>query len=94
MADVQALCKRVVVIHHGRILFDGELADLAERFSSDKTVTARLADGSEVTVVAPRGDVAAATGQLLADHEVIDLTIEDPPIDDVIEQLFASEGAA
>ena len=29
MADVQALCKRVIVIHHGRILFDGALASLA-----------------------------------------------------------------
>ena len=26
MADVEALCKRVVVIHHGRLLFDGDLA--------------------------------------------------------------------
>jgi len=94
MADVQALCKRVIVIHHGRILFDGELASLAERFSVDKTVTARLADGEEVKVIAPRGDIAAATGKLLADHDVVDLTIEDPPIEDVIERLFASEGGA
>ena len=26
MADVQALCKRVVVIHHGRLVFDGDLS--------------------------------------------------------------------
>src|SRR5919199_1076720 len=26
MADVEALCKRVIVIHHGRILFDGALS--------------------------------------------------------------------
>ena len=94
MADVQALCKRVVIIHHGRILFDGELASLSDRFSMDKTVTARLADGSEQSVSVPRGDVASATGKLLADHDVVDLTIEDPPIDDVIEQLFASQDPA
>ena len=28
MADVEALCERVIVIHHGRILFDGDLAEL------------------------------------------------------------------
>ncbi len=93
MADVQALCERVIVIHHGRILFDGELASLASRFSLDKTVTARLADGEEVRVHAPRGDIAAATGKLLAEHEVVDLTIEEPPIEDVIEQLFATEAS-
>ena len=38
MADVQALCKRVIVIHHGRILFDGELAELAARFNATKTI--------------------------------------------------------
>ena len=31
MADVEALCKRVIVIHHGRILFDGALVGLARR---------------------------------------------------------------
>jgi ABC-2 type transport system ATP-binding protein len=91
MADVQALCKRVIVIHHGRIMFDGELASLASKFSLDKTVTARLADGEEVKVNAPRGDIAAATGKLLAEHDVVDLTIEDAPIEDVIEHLFASD---
>ncbi len=90
MADVQALCKRVVVIHHGRILFDGDLTALADRFSVDKTVTARLADGEEISVQASRRDVAATTARLLAEHEVVDLTVEDPPIDDVIEQVFAS----
>ena len=94
MADVQALCKRVIVIHHGRLLFDGELASLASRFSLDKTVTARLADGAEIKVNAPRGDIASATGKLLAEHEVVDLTIEDAPIEDVIERLFASDESA
>ena len=92
MADVQALCKRVIVIHHGRLLFDGELASLAGRFSLDKTVTARLADGEEIKVNAPRGDIASATGKLLAEYEVVDLTIEDAPIEDVIERLFAADG--
>ncbi|MCE7990007.1 MAG: ATP-binding cassette domain-containing protein, partial [Caldilinea sp. CFX5] len=38
MADVEALCQRVVVIHHGRILFDGLLPDLITRFSPNKTI--------------------------------------------------------
>ena len=35
-------------------------------------------------------DTAAVTAQLLAEHDVRDLTVEDPPIDDVIELVFAS----
>src|SRR5438132_2864207 len=38
MADVEALCRRVVVIHHGRILFDGALAALSNQFAAHKTI--------------------------------------------------------
>ncbi|MFL5912989.1 MAG: ATP-binding cassette domain-containing protein [Gaiellaceae bacterium] len=90
MADVEALCKRVIVIHHGRILFDGQLAELTQRFGGMKTIEAVLADGGRVSRQVPREDVSRETAALLAEHEVHDLTVEDPPIEDVIEQVFAS----
>jgi ABC-type multidrug transport system ATPase subunit len=37
MADVVALCERVIVIHHGKILFDGGLAALADTVAAWKT---------------------------------------------------------
>src|SRR6188508_1786309 len=45
MADVQALCKRVIVIHHGRMLFDGALTELAARFNATKTIGVMLKNG-------------------------------------------------
>lgn len=107
MADVQALCKRVIVIHHGRVLFDGDLSTLSERFSATKTIVVRhdsadpvdlstygtvtAVDGDAITLQVPRGQAAAVTARLLAEQPILDLTIEDPPIDDVIESVFASE---
>jgi ABC-2 type transport system ATP-binding protein len=91
MADVEALCKRVIVIHHGRLLFDGQLAALAESFAAYKTIEAVLADGERVTLRVPKAETSRATAQLLAEHDVSDLTVEDPPIEDVIEQVFATE---
>ena len=44
MADVVALCKRVIVIHHGHILYDGDLSGLVERFSAYKTIGVTLAE--------------------------------------------------
>jgi len=38
MADVEALCKRVIVIHHGRVLYDGALTGLVDRFASYRQV--------------------------------------------------------
>jgi ABC-2 type transport system ATP-binding protein len=90
MADVEALCKRVIVIHHGKLLFDGKLEALADRFGAYKTIEAVLADGETISLQVPRSETSATTSRLLAEHDVHDLTVEDPPIEDVIEQVFAS----
>ena len=106
MADVQALCKRVIVIHHGRILFDGPLASLGDRFAAYKTIGVTLDDGSvdlasygeivhregdRVVLRVSKEETSRVTARLLSDHAVTDLTIEDPPIEDVIELVFAQE---
>jgi len=106
MADVEALCKRVIVIHHGRILFDGDLAALAHRFAGYKTIEVdlqkgsdRLAgtaeggkrDGDTVTLRVSKPDTPRIAARILSEYDVADLTIEDPPIEDVIELVFAQK---
>jgi ABC-2 type transport system ATP-binding protein len=105
MADVQALCRRVIVIHHGAILFDGELRALSDRFTSHKTITVALADpsaaldgygqvvareGDRVTLRVAKEETSPVAAKLLNEQPVSDVTIEDQPIEDVIEQVFAS----
>ena len=104
MADVQALCRRVVVIDHGTILYDGSLRALSTRFAQRQTITATIVDrtgldslgevvsvdGDRVALRVDKDRSAAVAGRLLAEHGVTDLTIEDPPVEDVIEQVFAS----
>ena len=46
MKDVAALCKRVVVIAMGQIMYDGSLADIVDRFGGDKILTLQFADDS------------------------------------------------
>jgi ABC-2 type transport system ATP-binding protein len=103
MADVVALAKRVIVIHHGKLLFDGGLAGLVERFSPHKTIVLKLdsegidltpygqvvrQEGAEAVLSVPKAATAQVTGRLLADLPVNDLTVEDPPIEEVIELVF------
>ena len=45
MADVVALCQRVILIHHGRLLYDGELEGLARRLAPFKLVRVALRNG-------------------------------------------------
>ncbi|MFL6012236.1 MAG: ATP-binding cassette domain-containing protein [Gaiellaceae bacterium] len=107
MADVVALCRRVIVIHHGRILFDGNLAELSDRFAAYKTINVDLADGAasldgygdvlerdgdRAKLRVPKAETPRIAARLLSEQQVVDLTIEDPPIEDVIELVFA-EGA-
>ncbi|MDQ4076132.1 MAG: ATP-binding cassette domain-containing protein [Chloroflexota bacterium] len=106
MADVEALCKRVIVIHHGHILFDGQLSRLAEQFAAYKTIGVTLEipsadlssygevigrENGKVTLRVPKAETSRVTARLLTDLAVTDLTIEDPPIEDVIESVFAEE---
>src|SRR5207253_10535345 len=45
MDDVVALCRRVIVIHRGHLLYDGALANLAERMAPYKLIRVTLRDG-------------------------------------------------
>ncbi|MEK6676149.1 MAG: ATP-binding cassette domain-containing protein [Planctomycetota bacterium] len=106
MADVTALCKRVIVIDRGKVLYDGPLADLSQRVAPFKVITIDLqrdmdgydfssvgtvvaSDGRKLTIRVSKDQAASATSRVLADLPVLDLTIQDPPIEDVISQVFS-----
>jgi ABC-2 type transport system ATP-binding protein len=111
MADVQALCPRVILIHHGQMLYNGALLGLAQHLAPFKLVRINLREerangsislppGSEViernpnalTLRAARADAPALTAHLLQTLPVADLTVEDPPIEAVIDQIY-TEGS-
>jgi len=109
MADVEALCKRVVVIHQGRRLFDGQLTALVQRFASHKVIAVEVAgdgidlarygevvasSGGRVTLRVPKEETARVTGRLLSELTVTDLTVEDPPIEEVIDRVFQQGATA
>ena len=46
-------------------------------------------DGAQATLRVPRADTAAVAGRLLVDLPVVDVSIEDPPVEDVVRAVFA-----
>jgi ABC-2 type transport system ATP-binding protein len=106
MADVERLCKRVIVLYRGKLLFDGDLRVLVERFASQKTIVVQLEHGSDsekafedfgevmsvvdgrVTLRVPKSTTSEVAARLLAALPVVDLSIVDPTVEDVIEQVF------
>jgi ABC-2 type transport system ATP-binding protein len=110
MADVVALCPRVMLIHHGRLLYDGGLSDLAARLAPFKLIRVGLSNGHQdftppsgvellqreddhLELRVSRSEAPAIMAQLLNTLPVIDLVVEDPPIEAVIDQIY-QEGAA
>ena len=105
MADVEALCKRVIIIHHGKILFDGDLSDLVQQFSAYKTITIDLeeidgidftrfgevveTEGLQVKIRVPKTDTPGITGKILSELTIQDLTVEDSPIEEIIDRVFS-----
>ncbi|MFN9630622.1 MAG: ATP-binding cassette domain-containing protein [Cyanobacteriota bacterium] len=105
MADITALCPRVLLIHEGRLFHDGSLEELANRLAPCREVRLELRDpipakalavygevqhwqGRQVRLLIPRGELTQQVARLLAELAVEDLEVRDPPIEDLIGQLF------
>lgn len=63
MADIQELCRRVIIIDHGTIFFDGQLEEVLDRFADFKIVTLQCQAGPSVPTEDFRkyGDVVERT---------------------------------
>jgi len=105
MADITALCKRVLMIHQGQLIYDGSLEGLLERYAPCREVTVEMKQERSPTDLAAYGDLQSVDGRiahylvpqehltqtlsrLLADLDVVDLTVTDPPVEDVISRVF------
>ena len=106
MADVTALCERIIIIHQGKLKYDGGINDLSRRIAPFKLIGIMLSDadshnlsqyGMEVQneedaekryIQVRAQDVTSVTSRLLTDLPIHDITITDPPIEDVIERAF------
>ena len=106
MKDVAALCRRVVIIALGQIMYDGSLSGIIDRFGGHKVVTLLFADGKmpgdlarygnvleenppRVKLRVDRHVVAEVLSTILAQHDIEDVTVEDPPLEEVIAEMFA-----
>jgi ABC-2 type transport system ATP-binding protein len=63
MADIEALCRRVIIIDRGTIFFDGQLSSVLDRFADFKVITIQCAVGQSCSRegLAKFGEVVEAT---------------------------------
>ncbi|WP_413175546.1 ATP-binding cassette domain-containing protein [Anabaena azotica] len=107
MADITALCQRVLLIYHGKLMYDGRLDGLLENFAPYREIYVELAqplpaeqlmsygdiqllEGRAVRFIVQREALTRTVSQILADLDVIDLTVTEPPVEEVIGRVFKS----
>ncbi|HEY9669096.1 MAG TPA: ATP-binding cassette domain-containing protein [Coleofasciculaceae cyanobacterium] len=105
MADITALCQRVLLIYAGQLIYDGSLEGLVDRFAPYREVQVELAnplpkemlstyaevqsvDGREVRFLVKRETLTSTVSQILAELKVVDLTVTEPPIEEIVGRVF------
>jgi ABC-2 type transport system ATP-binding protein len=87
MEDIKELCPRIAVMKEGEIVFDGPLNQVQKMLGDQKVLTV-TSDKSIFKLHVPRESLAYETQQIFQNHNVIDLNIQDPPIEEIIESLM------
>tara|TARA_Y100001968_G_C19366845_1_gene723003 strand:+ start:301 stop:1293 length:993 start_codon:yes stop_codon:yes gene_type:complete len=105
MADIIALCPRVLCIHKGEIIYNGELDLLSSKLRPKREICLELKsqlnyalfekygevkeiNGRFIRLLVSRNELIPIVNKLLLEFEIIDLEINDPPIDEVIGNIF------
>ena len=104
MRDVEKLCRRVIVINTGKIVYDGSMEELIDSYASHKIMKLRLnhdpsmdmseygevveMDGPTVVLRIEKEKIAQVASRILNDLSVEDLSIEDMEIEEIISKIF------
>src|SRR5438477_8318108 len=104
MQDIEELCDRVIIIDHGKIFFDGPLNSIIDRFSGFKIISLTFAQPAErdfsalgevlqqtpvsVQIKVPRAKVTETCREVLEECAVMDINVQELPVEEVIRQLF------
>ncbi|MDA1191359.1 MAG: ABC transporter ATP-binding protein [Candidatus Poribacteria bacterium] len=111
MDDIEALCKRVLIIDEGAIYFDGTVGDLRAKVTNERRLTIDLKDESATLLTADAEEVArdgrritlrfdpnrvtaaALIRQIIAEHDIEDLFVDNAPIEEIIARLYGGRRA-
>ncbi len=105
--DLEALCKRVIIVNHGQIVYQDKVSNLKRKYLTTKLVEVRYAeenigdfklDSAEVLKIghygvklrfdARRTPVEQILAKLTERGQVVDITISDPPLEEVIAKIY------
>jgi ABC-2 type transport system ATP-binding protein len=110
--DVEHLCRRVIIINHGVVVFDDTVAALRQGFLRRKRIQIKLLEPARafrlpgvdvirhddyelVVEVDPAVQpIEVAVAQVMAAVAIADVSIADPPLEEIIAALYQQQRAA
>lgn len=111
--DIEALCKRVIIVNHGQIVYQDRVSALKRNFLTDKQIDVRYAErlpesfqlegveviklgsyGAKLRVDTKRMPVERMMTQLASAGSLVDLTISDPSLEEVIRTIYERQPVA
>lgn len=89
MEDIKELCPRIVIIKEGQFVYDGPLSDVQKMMGDEKVISVTTQE-KEFKVSVPRHELSKKTHEIFEENYVLDINIQDPSIEDVIENIMRS----
>jgi ABC-2 type transport system ATP-binding protein len=106
--DLVALCRRLMIIDHGRVISDGTVDDLRQRHGTVRQLVVDLAEADTIDIAGAqvvrqedrkvwlqfsRDAITAPDliAQVMAAHDIIDLSLEPPDLEDIIRRIYRGE---
>ncbi len=87
MEDIKELCPRIVIMKEGAFVYDGSLNEV-QRMLGDEKVLSVTTEEKTFKVHVPRSELSLKTQEILSANHVLDLNIQDPSVDDIIESIM------
>ena len=93
MGDVDALCQRIVIIDHGKMIYDNDIEHLKQYFGSYRTLRLRLEKSGwkEILVDESKTNVMSVISDYQKNETVKDIKLEEISTEEVIKKIY--EGA-
>ena len=90
MGDVDALCRRIIIIDEGKKIYDNDIEHLKTYFGSYRTLRMRLEDGSwiEKIIDEKKTDVMHVIQDTQKEHKVKDIQLEEISTEEVIRKIY------
>jgi ABC-2 type transport system ATP-binding protein len=103
LGDIERLCKRLLVIDHGTLIWDGAIPDLKERYGGERTLVVDLeepaapvqVEGATVAKVEGprqwlrfRGSASEIVARVAASTRLLDVQVQEPDIEEIVRRIY------